>query len=159
MGYLLKGWCLVILTDDGFVQVLWVEVYPQLAICLLGVCERTDPRCGLSLFRDDSLTYQLSQLFLDLLVLNGNFLSSVLYWKDCRVCFDVIFSQHVTYAVEAVGEQCLKIPGTADGCRSRLHIDEVESKSFWWWDHLSADLSQVVPSLLSEDLKVLDSPN
>ena len=75
-------------------------------------------------FGDDSLMHHLSQLFLDLLlVLNGNFLSSMLYWKDCRVCFDVIFSQHITYTIEAVGEQCLKIPGTVDGCRSRLHIE------------------------------------
>ena len=134
MGYLLKGWCLVVLMDDGFIQVLWVEAYPQLAICLLGVCERADPWCGLSLFGDDSLMYHLSQLFLDLLlVLDGNFPSSVLYWKDCRVCLDVIFSWHVTYAVEAVREQCLKIPGTVDGCRSRFHVDGVESQSFWKW--------------------------
>ena len=59
--------------------------------------------------------------------------TSMLYWKDGRVCFDVIFSWHVTYTVKAVGEQCLKIPGTVDGCRSRLHIDGVESWSFWCW--------------------------
>ena len=47
-----------------------------------------------------------------LLVLDGNFLSSVLYWKDCRVCLNVIISWHVTYAVKAVGEQHLKTPGT-----------------------------------------------
>ena len=134
MGYLLKGWCLVVLTDDGFVQVLWVEAYPQLAICLLGACERADPWCGLSLFGDDSLMHHLSQLFLyDLLVLDGNFLSSLLFWKDCRVFLDVIFSWHVTYTVVAVGEQWLKIPGTVDGCRSGIHIDRVESRSFWSW--------------------------
>ena len=128
MGYLLKGWCIVVITDDGFIQVLWVEAYPQLAICLLGVCERADPWCGLSLFCDDSLMYHLSQLFLNLLlVLDWSFPSSVLYWKDCRVCLDVIFSRHATYAVKAVGEQCLKIPGPVDGCRSRFHIDGVES--------------------------------
>ena len=83
MGYLLKGWCIVVLMDDGCIQVLWVKANPQLAICLPGVCEGADPRCGLSLFGDDSLTHHLSQLFLNLLlVLNGNFPSSKLYWKD-----------------------------------------------------------------------------
>ena len=48
-------------------------------------------------------------------------------------CFDVILSRHVTYAVKAVREQCLKIPGTVDGWRSRIHLDWVESRSFWWW--------------------------
>ena len=134
MGYLLEGWCLVILMDNGFVPVLWVKANPQLTVCLLGVCERADPWCGLSLFGDDSLMHHLSHLFLDLfLVPDGNFLSSVLYWKDCGVCFDVVLSWHVTYAVKVVGEQCLKIPGTVDGCRSRLHINGVESWSFWWW--------------------------
>ena len=37
MVYLLKSWSLVVLMDDGFVQVLWIKAYPQLAICLLGV--------------------------------------------------------------------------------------------------------------------------
>ena len=55
MGYLLKGWCLVVFMDDGFIQVLWVETYPQLAVCLLRVCEKADPWCGLSLFHDDFL--------------------------------------------------------------------------------------------------------
>ena len=86
------------------------------------------------LFGDDSLMYHLSQLFFNLLlVLDGNFPSSVLDWKDCRVCLDVVLSWHVTYAVKAVGEQHLKIPGTVNGCRSRLHIEGVESQSFWWW--------------------------
>ena len=62
MAYLLKGWSLVILMDDGFVQVLWVEAHPQLAVCFLGVCERADPWWGLSLFGDDSLMHHLSQL-------------------------------------------------------------------------------------------------
>ena len=79
---------------------------------------------------DDFLIYHLFQLFLNLLlVLDGNFLSSVLDWKNCRVCFDIILSWNVTYAVEAVGEQCLKIPGTAGGCRSKCHVDGVESWS------------------------------
>ena len=69
----------------------------NLPFAFLGYMRRADPWCGLSLFGDDSLMYHLSQLFLDLLlVLDGNFLSSVLYWKDCKVCFDVVFSQHVT---------------------------------------------------------------
>ena len=55
MSYLLKGWGLVILTDDCLVQVLGVKAYPQLAICLFGVCQAADPWCGLSLFGDDSL--------------------------------------------------------------------------------------------------------
>ena len=55
MGYLLKGWCFVVLTDDCLVQVLGVEAYPQLAVCLLGVRQAADPWCGLSLFGDDSL--------------------------------------------------------------------------------------------------------
>ena len=63
VGYLLKGWSIVVLMDDGFVQVLWVKAYPQPAISLLGVCERADPWCGLSLFGDDSLMHHLSQLF------------------------------------------------------------------------------------------------
>ena len=63
------------------------------------------------LFGNDSLIYHLSQLFFDLLLLlDGNFPSSMLDWKDCRDCLDVILSWHVTYAVEAVGEQHLEDP-------------------------------------------------
>ena len=55
MGYLLKGWGLVVLTDDCLVQVLGVKADPQLAICLFGVCQAADPWCGLSLLGHDSL--------------------------------------------------------------------------------------------------------
>ena len=55
MGYLLEGWSLVVLTVDGFVQVLGVKAYPQHAICLFGVHQAADPRGGLSLLGDDSL--------------------------------------------------------------------------------------------------------
>ena len=55
VSYLLEGWCFVVLTDDCLVQVLGVEAYPQLAICLIGVCQAADPWCGLSLLGDDSL--------------------------------------------------------------------------------------------------------
>ena len=41
--YLLEGWGLVILTDDCLVQVLGVKAYPQLAICLFGVCQAAGP--------------------------------------------------------------------------------------------------------------------
>ena len=33
----------VILLDDGSVQVIWVKRYSQLAICLFGISQRTDP--------------------------------------------------------------------------------------------------------------------
>ena len=39
----------------------------------------------------------------------------MLDWGDCRVGLYVILALHVSDAVEAVGEQCLKIPGTVDG--------------------------------------------
>ena len=55
MGDLLEGWSLVVLTDDGSVQVLGIKAYPQLAICLFGVCQAADPWGGLSLLGDDSL--------------------------------------------------------------------------------------------------------
>ena len=55
MGYLLEGWCFVVLTYDGLVKVLGVKAYSQLAICLLWLCQAADPWCGLSLFGDDSL--------------------------------------------------------------------------------------------------------
>ena len=72
-------------------------------------------------------------LFLDLLVLDGNFPSSVLNWRDCRVCLDVILPWYVSDAVKTVGKHCLKIPGTINGCRTWLHLDGVESRSFGWW--------------------------
>ena len=50
MSYLPKGWGLVILMDDCLVQVLGFKAYPQLAICLFGVCQAADPWCGFSLF-------------------------------------------------------------------------------------------------------------
>ena len=55
MGDLLKGWSLVLLMDDDFVQVLGIKAYPQLAICLFGVHQADDPWGGLSLLGDDSL--------------------------------------------------------------------------------------------------------
>ena len=55
MSCLLKGWGLVVLTDDCLVQVLRVKADPQLAICLFGVHQAADPWCGLSLLGDDSL--------------------------------------------------------------------------------------------------------
>ena len=36
-------------------------------------------------------------------------------WWDCRVDLDVVLTLHVTDAVEAVGVQCLEVPGTVDG--------------------------------------------
>ena len=42
-------------------------------------------------------------------------MSSMLDWWDGWVCLDVILTLHVSDAVKAVGEQCLKIPGTVDG--------------------------------------------
>ena len=57
----------------------------------------------------------------------------MLYRRDCRVCLDVILPIHITDAVKAVGKQCLKIPGTVDGCWTWLHIGGVESWTFGWW--------------------------
>ena len=59
MGYLLKGWSLVVLTYDGLVKVLGVKAYSQLAVCLLWVRQTADPQCGLCLFGDDSLADHL----------------------------------------------------------------------------------------------------
>ena len=105
MSYLLKGWGLVILADDGFIQVLGVKAYSQLAIGLLGICQAPDPWGGLSLLGDDSLLDHLCYLlFYLLLVLDGNFPPSVLDWGDSGVSLDVILTAHVSNAVKAVGE-------------------------------------------------------
>ena len=77
----------------------------------------------LSLFDNDSLPDHLSWLLFDLLVLDGNFLPSMLDWKDCGVCLDVILPCHVSDAVKTVGEQCLKISGTVNSCGSWLQVD------------------------------------
>ena len=104
MGYLLEGWCFVVLMYDGLVEVLGVKAYPQLAVSLLGVSKAADPWCGLSLFGDDSLSDHLCQLLLDLLlVLDGHLPSAVLDWRDCGVDLDVVLTLHVTNAVKAVG--------------------------------------------------------
>ena len=74
MSYLLEGWGLVILMDDCLAQVFGVKAYPQLAICLFGVCQAADPLCGLSLFDDDSCwTTSVSSFSISSFYLMGTF--------------------------------------------------------------------------------------
>ena len=106
----------------------------NLPFAFLGVCERADPWCGLSLFGDDSLTYHLSQLFF----ISSLYSMGTFHLLCCtgRTVGSVLMSYSPDMSPmqsKMLGEQHLKIPGTVNGCRSRLHIDGVESQSFWWW--------------------------
>ena len=110
VGALWFSWMMVLFKSFGLRHIL------NLPFAFLGyVRELTHGVCSVCLVMIPWCTISLSSFFDLLFVLNGNFLSSMVYGKDYRVCLDVIFSWYVTYAVKAVGEQCLKIPGTVDG--------------------------------------------
>ena len=55
VGYLLEGWCFVVLSDDCLILGLWGQGIFSSSIFLLWVHQAADPFCGLSLFGDDSL--------------------------------------------------------------------------------------------------------
>ena len=82
--YLLHRHGLMVLSDDGLVQVAWIQTYPYFSIWFPRECHWRDPWCWFHLLHDDFLFYQVVQfLVYCLLWLDWYLPSGMCCWLDC----------------------------------------------------------------------------
>ena len=110
VGYLFHRHQLMVLSDDGLVQVAWIQTYPYVPIWLPRECHWRDPRCWLNLLRDDFLFYQVIQFPVYCFFgLDWHLPPGMRRWLDWRVYPDVVGSFQAAKSVEWVGVKFLQI--------------------------------------------------